>query len=148
MRRIRTIALNPLALGLTATALSFQALQPAHAEQQGAEKQAVQQQPAPLLIAQDSTSQPSTTKPTPDAKGFYATLGLGAAWPQNVTGDTTIGGVVIDGDYSLNGGFATEVGAGYDFGPVRAELTYSYNHASLNSVTATALGTSASSLDQ
>jgi len=149
MRRIRTIALNPLALGLTATALSFQALQPAHAEQQGAEKQAVQQQavqqqPAPLLIAQESTSQPSTTKPTPDAKGFYATLGLGAAWPQNVTGDTTIGGVVIDGDYSLNGGFATEVGAGYDFGPVRAELTYSYNHASLNSVTATALGTSAS----
>ena len=60
-------------------------------------------------------------------------MGLGAAWPQNVTGDTTIGGVVIDGDYSLNGGFATEVGAGYDFGPVRAELTYSYNHASLNS---------------
>ena len=30
-----------------------------------------------------------------DAKGFYATLGLGAAWPQNVTGDTTVGGLVI-----------------------------------------------------
>lgn len=78
----------------------------------------------------------------PDPKGFYATLGLGASWPQNVTGNTNIVGVTVDGSYSLSGGFAGEIGAGYDFGPVRAELTYSYNNASLSNLTATVLGTS------
>lgn len=78
---------------------------------------------------------------TPDqAKGFYGTLGVGAAWPQNVTGSTTVFGLNVDGNYSLGGGFATEVGAGYDFGVLRTELTYLYNHATLNSLNATALG--------
>lgn len=78
----------------------------------------------------------------PDPKGFYATLGLGASWPQNVNGNTTVLGVPVNGSYSLNGGFAGEIGAGYDFGLIRTELTYSYNNASLNSVTASALGAS------
>lgn len=78
---------------------------------------------------------------TPDAKGFYATLGLGASWPQNVNGNTTILNVPVTGSYGLGGGFAGEIGAGYDFGPVRTELTYSYNNASLSNVSATALGT-------
>jgi opacity protein-like surface antigen len=78
----------------------------------------------------------------PDPKGFYATLGLGASWPQNVNGNTTILGVPVSGSYSLGGGFAGEIGAGYDFGLVRTELTYSYNNASINQVTATALGVS------
>ena len=76
----------------------------------------------------------------PDPKGFYATLGLGASWPQNVTGDTTVLGVNVNGSVDLSGGFAGEIGAGYDFGPVRAELTYSYNRATLNSLSGTALG--------
>ena len=76
----------------------------------------------------------------PDPKGFYATLGLGASWPQNVTGGTTIVGIPVNGSYSLSGGFAGEIGAGYDFGPVRAELTYSYNNANMNQLTVTALG--------
>jgi opacity protein-like surface antigen len=78
----------------------------------------------------------------PDPKGFYATLGLGAGWPQNVTGHTNVLGVTVDSSYSLNGGFAGEIGAGYDFGVVRAELTYSYNNASLSNLPVTALGTS------
>lgn len=76
----------------------------------------------------------------PDPKGFYATLGLGASWPQDVTGNTNILGVSADGSYSLSGGFAGEIGAGYDFGPVRAELTYSYNNASLSSISGSVLG--------
>lgn len=84
---------------------------------------------------------PSTTS-TPSDKGFYATLGVGGAWPQNVTGNTTILGVGVTGSYGLGGGFSGEVGAGYDFGPVRTELTYTYTGATLNSVTANALGRS------
>lgn len=75
-------------------------------------------------------------------KGFYATLGVGAAWPQNVTGSTSILGIDVNGDYSLGGGFAGEVGAGYDFGSVRAEVTYLYNHSTLNNLNASALGQS------
>ena len=83
-------------------------------------------------------------EPLPEAKGFYATLGLGASWPQNVNGNTTILNVPVTGSYGLGGGFAGEVGAGYDFGTVRTELTYTYNNASLNQVTVSALGTSGS----
>lgn len=88
-----------------------------------------------------------TAKPdsVPDTKGFYATLGVGASWPQDVNGNTNVLGVPVNGSYKLGGGFAGEVGAGYDFGPVRTELTYIYTNATLNNVTATALGVSGSS---
>ena len=79
-------------------------------------------------------------EPSADQKGFYATLGLGAAWPQNVTGDTTVLGIPVNGNYGLNGGFAGEIGAGYDFGPVRTELTYTYTNANLNSLSGSAPG--------
>jgi len=94
--------------------------------------------------AQDANTTTSSTASTeaPDPKGFYATLGVGGAWPQNVNGNTNVFGVKVDGSYGLGGGFALETGAGYDFGPVRAELTYSCSHATLNSVRATALGQS------
>ncbi len=88
-------------------------------------------------------SSASSTSPTPE-KGFYATLGVGGAWPQNVTGDTTALGVGVSGSYGLNGGFSGEVGAGYDFGAVRGELTYTYTGATLNSLTLKALGASGS----
>lgn len=81
-------------------------------------------------------------EPVPDPKGFYATLGLGASWPQDVSGETSVLGIPVNGSYGLNGGFAGEIGAGYDFGVVRTELTYSYSNASLSNLTVTALGTS------
>lgn len=80
----------------------------------------------------------------PDPKGFYATLGLGASWPQNVTGNTSIVGIPVSGSYSLGGGFAGEIGAGYDFGTVRTEVTYTYNNANINRGTLSALGQSGS----
>jgi opacity protein-like surface antigen len=88
-----------------------------------------------------------TAKPdaVPDPTGFYATLGVGASWPQDVNGNTSVFGVPVNANYNLGGGFAGEVGAGYDFGPVRTELTYSYTNATLNNVTATALGVSGNS---
>lgn len=53
--------------------------------------------------------------------GFYATLGLGASGLSNQSTD------YLDGEYTYGGGFSGDIGAGYDFGPIRTELTYSYN---------------------
>lgn len=94
----------------------------------------------PLLAGSARADDSTNTAPTQEATGAYATLGLGAAWPQNVTGNTTVLGIPVNGSYSLNGGFAGEVGVGYDFGPVRSELTYSYNNANLSSLSGSALG--------
>lgn len=94
----------------------------------------------PLVAVGVKAEEATPNPPSDEAKGFYATLGVGAAWPQNVTGDTTVLGVNVNGNYSLGGGFATEVGAGYDFGVVRTELTYLYNHATLSSLSGSALG--------
>lgn len=94
----------------------------------------------PLLAGAAKADDTTSTTPTEGATGAYATLGLGAAWPQNVTGTTTVLGIPVNGSYGLNGGFAGEVGIGYDFGSVRSELTYSYNNATLSSVSGAALG--------
>ena len=94
----------------------------------------------PLVAVGAKAEETTPAQPSADTKGFYATLGVGAAWPQDVTGDTTVLGIPVNGSYSLNGGFAGEVGAGYDFGPVRTELTYSYTNATLSSLSGTALG--------
>jgi opacity protein-like surface antigen len=80
----------------------------------------------------------------PDPKGFYATLGLGASWPQTIQGDITGFGVPVKGSYGMAGGFAGEIGAGYDFGTVRAELTYTYNNATITTGTISVLGLSGS----
>ena len=85
----------------------------------------------PMAMGSARAEEADPAEPSADQKGFYATLGLGAAWPQNVTGDTTVLGIPVNGSYGLNGGFAGEIGAGYDFGPVRTELTYTYTNANL-----------------
>ena len=94
----------------------------------------------PMAMGSARAQEADPAEPSADQKGFYATLGLGAAWPQNVTGDTTVLGIPVNGNYGLNGGFAGEIGAGYDFGPVRTELTYTYTNANLNSLSGSALG--------
>jgi opacity protein-like surface antigen len=74
-----------------------------------------------------------------NAKGFYATLGLGASWPQNINWDAR--NLPINGTFKGGGGFSGEVGVGYDFGAIRTELTYGYTNNSLNSVTTNGFGT-------
>lgn len=60
--------------------------------------------------------------------GFYGTLGLGGAWPGDITGRVDRGNQPDrDVTFRMNGGFALDAGIGYDFGPARAELTYIYN---------------------
>jgi opacity protein-like surface antigen len=118
--------LRPIIIAIAATSLSVCSVSAAKAQSD----------------ASDPNGNTATQASATSEKGFYATVGLGGAWPQNVTGNTTILGVGVTGSYALGGGFSGDIGAGYDFGPVRTELTYAYTGASLNSVTATALGTS------
>ena len=118
--------LRPIILAIAATCLSALSVSAAKAQSDASDPYG------------KTASQASATS----EKGFYATLGVGGAWPQNVTGDSTILGVGVTASYGLNGGFSGEVGAGYDFGAVRTELTYTYTGATLNTVTASALGTS------
>ncbi len=118
--------LRPIILAIAATSLSVFTVPAAKAQSDASDPYG------------KTASQASATS----EKGFYATLGVGGAWPQNVTGDSTILGVGVTASYGLNGGFSGEVGVGYDFGPVRTELTYAYTGATLNTVTASALGAS------
>lgn len=60
--------------------------------------------------------------------GFYGTLGIGGTWPNDIDGrvrrpnrpDPNL-------KFETSGGFALDAGVGYDFGPIRTELTYIYN---------------------
>ncbi|MEB3184262.1 MAG: hypothetical protein VKM97_00080 [Cyanobacteriota bacterium] len=67
----------------------------------------------------------------PDPRGFYATLGIGASWPQSSTVRDTVLGMPASTTVVYDGSFAAEAGLGYDFGAVRTELTAVYNRASI-----------------
>lgn len=77
---------------------------------------------------------PTSSQKLEDVKGFYGTLGLGYSATQDISSSDSILGVPVKGNFGLTGGFAGETGIGYDFGPVRTELTYIYNNATLNSL--------------
>jgi opacity protein-like surface antigen len=74
------------------------------------------------LLAQGATAQPAVE--VVQGKGLYATLGLGAGWPRSQSTDYL---QPLNGRYIYNGGFAGDVGIGYDFGALRAEITYAFN---------------------
>ena len=76
-------------------------------------------------------------------KGFYATLGAGfssigdVGYDESYSGTDSLGSFNGTTNYNLNlgTGFAGEAGVGYDFGDVRAEVTYVYGSASLGTAT-------------
>ena len=58
-------------------------------------------------------------------KGFYSTIGIGAHFPSDLTGDTTYWGPTYSGTEYHDGGFAGEIGLGYDWGnDWRMDFTY------------------------
>lgn len=85
----------------------------------------------------------STPESYSGVTGFYATVGLGASWPQNVSWDAR--NLPFNGDIKGGGGFSGEAGIGYDFGALRTELTYGYTRNSVNSVTVNGFGNASSS---
>ena len=103
---------------------------------------------AAACVAAALTSPAKAEETVPQqSKGFYATLGLGASWPLSTdVSDSALDafvGTPITGKIKAGGGFSGEIGAGYDFGDARAELTYIYNNSSLDSIDVTAEGSTA-----
>ena len=101
--------------------------------------------PDATLIAQ--TFPQPVVKEVYSAKGWYLTIGAGAQTPSDQTVNST--GTLVSPFFTpllfnfgnnnstkldLGGGFSGDVGVGYDFGALRAELTYGYSRASLNAV--------------
>jgi len=64
--------------------------------------------------------------------GWYLTVGAGAVWPHDLNYKAR--NFDNHGDFDINAGFSVDGGLGYDFGPIRAELTYGYSAPSLESV--------------
>ncbi|MEB3185503.1 MAG: outer membrane beta-barrel protein [Cyanobacteriota bacterium] len=132
---------NLLKVGLVTGAASASLLASLIGEPARAETPAAQAAPAQTLVAQSTIVEEAVVYE--QGTGFYATLGLGAQWPQNWGYDTTIsnsrrpdGLDNFSGDVGLGGGFSGDIGIGYDFGAIRAELTYGYSNSSVNDISA------------
>lgn len=91
--------------------------------------------PSLVLACLLGVAAPALAKPSavPDTRGFYATLGIGASWPQSSTVSNTVFGTPATATVRYGGSFSGEAGLGYDFGAVRTELTYVYDRASITS---------------
>jgi opacity protein-like surface antigen len=66
--------------------------------------------------------------------GWYLTVGAGAAWPSDMDVRTRGLDPNSNGDITFGGGFSADGGLGYDFGAIRAELTYGYTRSNLGDV--------------
>ena len=67
--------------------------------------------------------------------GFYATIGIGATWPNNVDGRVRRRDLPNRSiELKTQAGLALDAGIGYDFGAIRTELTYIYNRISVDDV--------------
>lgn len=86
--------------------------------------------------AESETTQPSLSL-TQKTNGFYLTGAVGSNLPTNSSVNETT--IIDNTNYSYDdhhyGGFSAEVGVGYDFGNIRAEITYAYDGSSLASYT-------------
>lgn len=90
----------------------------------------------PLVLADASKSVSNAdAKPVSLAtqlKGFYITGALGGNWPQTVNARSTDANAAPYGYQDFhNSGVSIEAGAGYDFGSLRAEVTYAYDASAL-----------------
>lgn len=92
---------------------------------------------APAEIAQNYGT-PVEVVEVESVNGWYLTVGAGAVWPssRNYT-EPTFG---TAGNIGYTGGFSIDGGIGYDFGAIRAELTYGYSNPSVNSVSNNVFG--------
>jgi len=85
-------------------------------------------------------AEPPKIVPTGEQKGFYATFGVGASQPESangsIYGNRVLNGQLYNSNTSLtlwpSPGITAETGIGYDFGPIRTELTYLYNDFAIN----------------
>jgi len=102
----------------------------------GAEQLRMEPQAAPQLAQSYGSSTTVDVVEVESVNGWYLTVGAGAAWPATMGWRTSdlFPGDEPSGDFSFGGGFSVDGGIGYDFGAIRAELTYGYTRASLNEI--------------
>jgi len=104
----------------------------------GAEQLRLEPQATPATEVAQGYGSPTTVEvvEVESVNGWYLTVGAGAAWPTTMGFRTSdvFPGDEPSGDFSFGGGFSIDGGIGYDFGALRAELTYGYTRASLNEV--------------
>lgn len=92
---------------------------------------------SPVVLSQKPAELPAPVTPANQLKGFYLTGALGGNWPQQVNVEeltNNFGESYGFKDFSYSG-VSGEVGIGYDFGSLRAELTYAYDGSSLKNYT-------------
>ena len=98
---------------------------------------------APVRAQEESAPKDTT-------KGAYVSVGVGGNWASNPTWSFADNGTAFglpwtennNGTVGLGGGVSVSPAIGYDFGnSVRAELSYTYNAASIGQSTANASGT-------
>ncbi len=97
------------------------------------------------LASQPASAQEWGTTPASysSVTGWYATIGLGASWPQDLSWDAR--NFPLSGNIQQGGGFSGEAGVGYDFGAIRTELTYGYSRSSVNRISVDGFGSASSS---
>ncbi len=78
--------------------------------------------------------------------GWYLTVGAGAAWPSDMDIRSRNLDPNQNGTLEFGGGFSVDGGLGYDFGAIRAELTYGYTRGSVNDVSASGFDISTSGI--
>jgi len=91
---------------------------------------------APAVAAEPPpTSSSEASTELADPRGFYASLGGGASWPQPLRFDDDRLGprLPIVGHVQADQGFSLDLGLGYDFGPLRSELSFVRRQASIRS---------------
>lgn len=126
-------AMTGLLIGLAETQVLAKPLVPPLAEELGGTLELSDKQYSDF-VAQNTNSEPEVAPlateilPSTQMKGFYFTGGIGANWPGDVIGtDVTTPAANYSFTEHHLGGFSAETGLGYDFGSIRAEITYAYD---------------------
>jgi len=87
-----------------------------------------------ILLGAQAPSYAEEGENSEDFQGPYFTLGIGASFPNDTKADTELFGLDITETQKHSGGIQGEVGAGYDFGLIRTELTYARSQGSTTDV--------------
>lgn len=105
---------------------------------------------ATFVVASPVSAQDEESAPKDTTKGAYVSVGVGGNWASNPSWSYADNGTLYglaytennNGTVGLGGGISVSPAIGYDFGnSVRAELSYTYNAASIGQSTANASGT-------
>tara|TARA_B100000965_G_scaffold364467_1_gene348160 strand:+ start:103 stop:765 length:663 start_codon:yes stop_codon:yes gene_type:complete len=99
---------------------------------------------AGLISTSLSTALMGSPTKADDDQGWYLTIGGGLAAIQDSDWTWTTGGTVYSGELQHDSGFSAELGAGYDYGRSRLEITWARNSGDLDAISVDQAGTAVS----